>query len=426
LMTDSKISEQNRKMISDFQGFLFSKQSSPKRVAKLTSQLRKVCYAMTELKIDKDFNDLSRQDLVNVVAYWNTKEGIADATKADYRRAIKQFYLWFKDDDKRLYCNDSEVRNEARKFYQYLEKEVKESYKEKQVDPLSIISDAEIDIVIEKGAKTAKEKAFISLLHETGCRAAEFLNLKVGNVILKQNFAEIHIPDGKTGRRTVFVVKSIPYLLSYLDCHAAKQNPNALLWLGENRALMDQPLMYNGAVKLVCRCFERAGFIDIERTVVQLENGKTKTRIIRKEVKKQHNLHWFRHSRATLLAPKMTEAMLCKYMGWTIGSKQVRRYAHLCVKQLEDVFLSIHGLQEKDERTDLPIKCICGIVNPAKQRYCNSCHRPLTMDTVIQDKETVDLEINKTMQFFMEMSKKPEMMKDFQDFLKKKAKNKKA
>jgi len=26
-----------------------------------------------------------------------TKEGIADATKADYRRAIKQFYLWFKD-----------------------------------------------------------------------------------------------------------------------------------------------------------------------------------------------------------------------------------------------------------------------------------------------------------------------------------------
>jgi len=114
----------------------------------------------------------------------------------------------------------------------------------------------------------------------------------------------------------------------------------------------------------------------------------------------------------------MTEAILCKYLGWTIGSKQVRRYAHLCVGQVQEVFLTMHGLHKKDEKKVLPITCLCGRVNPAQQRYCSGCYRPLTMDVVIQDKESVDSEINKTIQFFMEMSKNPGLMKDFQEFAK--------
>ena len=47
-----------------------------------------------------------------------------------------------------------------------------------------------------------------------------------------------------------------------------------------------------------------------------------------------------------LLAPKITESLLCKYMGWRIGSNQVRVYVHLCTKELEDAILQMNGIKK--------------------------------------------------------------------------------
>ncbi len=210
--------------------------------------------------------------------------------------------------------------------------------------------------------------------------------------MIKDNYAEIHVPDGKTGKRLVYATKSIPFLLRYLDVHSFKDNQNSYLWLSDARFNQNAPLLHSGGQKLIDRCFSRAGIV------------------------KKHNWHWFRHSRATILAPKLTEVMLCKYMGWTIGSRQVKTYVHLCNKQLEDVFLAMNGIKPKDEEEDKPVKCICGSLNNPKERYCFRCSKPLNVETVIQDKEVVNSEINKTVQFMMEMAKNPEMMKKFEEF----------
>src|SRR3989338_4874664 len=135
---------------------------------------------------------------------------------------------------------------------------------------------------------------------------------------------------------------------------------------------MWEPLDYRGATKLLLRCFTRAGYVKFE------EFGKADGNIGRRisYQKKKCNPHWFRHSRASLLAPHLPEALLCKYMGWKIGSKQVQTYLHLCPQQLEDAFLKLHGLKEEDEQKGKPQKCGCGIVSDRFARYCLNCGNP--------------------------------------------------
>jgi len=389
----SNISSKNKELITKFHNYLFSTGSGLLRVAKLSSQLRRICP-----KLDKSLDKLGKSDIINLIALYSQDTRLSDATKADYRRVIKQFYKWYRDEDPRLNSADQIIRSETLKFYKFVETEIGTAYKKKQADPNTIISDEDCDLIVEKGCRTAREKAFVAFLHESGCRTGEFLNIKLGDIQIKDNYAEIRV-DGKTGMRQIFIAKSIPHLIRHLDLHPYKNNKQSYLWLSEAQHNFNDPLLHKGSQRLVERCFERA------------------------EIDKKHNLHWFRHSRATILAPKITESMLCKYMGWSIGSRQVRTYSHLSVKQLEDVMLTLNGIKSKEDDIDKPIKCICGTLNNSKERYCYKCFKPLKVETVIQDQEILNSEINKTVQFMMEMSKKPELMEKFEEFRKKYLKN---
>jgi len=382
LLGGSNISPRDKELITKFHNYLFSTGSGTLRVAKLSSQLRRICP-----KLRKDLDDVCKSDIMDLIALYSRDNSLSDATKADYRRTIKQFYRWFKDEDLRLNVIDLTIRSEAQKFYKFLESEVSTAYKKKQADPNTIITDEDCELMIEKGCRTAREKAFVSLLHESGCRTGEFLNIKIGDIQIKDNYAEIMV-DGKTGMRPIFIAKSIPHLIRYLEVHPYKNNKQGYLWLSEAQHNFNDPLLHKGAQRLVDRCFERA------------------------RINKKHNLHWFRHSRATILAPKITESMLCKHLGWSIGSRQIRTYSHLSVKQLEDVMLTLNGIKPKDEEIDNPVKCACGTLNNSKERYCYKCFKPLNVETVIQDQEIVNSEINKTVQFMMEMTKNPEMTKE--------------
>lgn len=395
LLTAAKISKHNKELITQFQNYIFSTGSGELRVAKLSSQLRTTCrWLKHALNIDKDLDQLTKTDLISLISFISRLENRSDDTRQDYKRAIKQFYRWYKEEDPRVFSKVEEDKINAIKLYNYLEKQVSSQPKLKEADPLTVLTEQDIELVVEKGAKTPKEKAFISCLHEFGCRAGEFLRLRLGEVILKENHAEIHIPDGKTGRRVVYAVKSLPYLLRYLDIHAYKDNKHAYLWLSDSNNNLNEPLLHNGAQKLIDRCFERAG------------------------VEKRHNFHWFRHSRATLNAPKMTTPILCKYMGWSLSSKQPRRYIHLCNEQLEDVVLNMHGMKSQEKKEEMPITCSCGALNKPTERYCFKCFRPLRVETVIQDQEIVNTEINDTVKFMLEMAKNPELMKAFEQFKK--------
>ncbi|MFC1704725.1 tyrosine-type recombinase/integrase [Nanoarchaeota archaeon] len=379
----SEISLENKELITRFQNYLFSKgDTGSLRVAKLSSQLRRMCS-----KLSKSLGELYKEDLINLVALYNQDPSLSDSTKTDYRRCLKQFYLWFKEEDKRFEHNDVE----AKKLYKFVEKELKTSFTIKQADPSTIITEEDCSLVIEKGCRTTRERAFVSMLHELGARAGEFLNIKLGDIEVKDSYGVVQL-DGKTGLRKVFITKSLPHLIRHLELHPYKDNKNSYLWLSEANCNRDDPLLHKGAQKLVDRCFNRA------------------------KVEKRHNLHWFRHSRATILAPKLTTPLLCKYMGWSLNSDQIKTYCHLSVKQLEDTFLALNGIKPKEEEQEKLIKCICGTLNNPSERYCYKCCKPLRVETVIQDQELIKGETNKTIEFLMQIAESPQLLEKFKKF----------
>lgn len=386
----ANISQRNKDLIIAFQGYLFSKGSGNIRVAKLSTQMRKIC-----VLIGMDLDVLKREDILQLVAKINQNTKHSEATKGDYRRVVKQFYTFYKDLDQRLESSDKEVFSAANKMYKFVEKEISSSYKRKQIDPSEVITEQDIDLVIRKGCRTPKERAFIKFLHEGGLRIGEMLGIKRKDIIIGEQYGVAHI-NGKTGRRATNFVRSIPYIVQWLDIHPDK-SPEAYVWLSERPNKMYTPLNYTGASKLMRRCFARAG------------------------LKKRNNLHWCRHSRASLLLGKIPEAVVCRYLGWTQGSRQVRTYSHLSNEQTRDAILKFNGLSNKEKEVkNQPKVCSCKAINDFSARYCYRCGKPLSVDILLKDQQIVKDETNKTLKAMVEMFQKPEVLKAFLDF---KAKN---
>ncbi len=385
-LAEDKIEEQSKELIRRYQDALFSKGCGKIRVSKLSSQLRKV-----SALLDKPLDDVDQNDMSILISGINRDQDYAEATKGDYRRCLKQFYAWFEEQDGRLKGNNEQEIQKAQRFYKFLNKEVKASYRKRLIDPSTIITKQDIDTVVSNGCCSIKEKALVKFLHETGVRAGELLNMKIKDIVFSRSYAEV-IVNGKTGMRKIPIVSSIQYLVAWLGVHPRKDDDSAYVWLGENRKIMHMPMQHRGVQKMIDRCFDRA------------------------LIKKKHNLHWFRHSRATLLAPKLPEALLCKYMGWTLGSRQIKTYVHLCTEQLQDAYLMLNNIKPKNENGKESIICGCGSANDSIARYCHTCGRPLNVEIAIQDKEMMKTEMDKSVQLLLEIAKDPELMKAFEEF----------
>ena len=394
LLEKANLREEDNELILRFHDYLFSTNSKDLRVAKLSAQLRKICLWMQELNIQNTLKTLVTADLIKLIAHINRTSNISLATKADYRRCLKQFYKWYQTEDERAYFKDDLIKRETKKFYLYVDKSINISYPIEDIDPSTIISDKDTEILVHKGARSPRDKAFVDMLQETGCRIGEFLNMKIGDIEFGQTHAKVTITHGKTGSRQIFILRSIPNLRRYIATHPERDNAKSYLWISNSPTTKGEPLMQTGATKLLKKAFKRSG------------------------LNKRSNLHWLRHSRATLLAPQLTESVLCKYMGWKTGSKQVRRYVHLCNSQIEDAFLNIHNINKNKSKTKDPIKCICGQINLDSEQYCHNCYRPLKVETAIQEDEIRSTETNKTIELLMEISKDPKLLAMFNEFRK--------
>ena len=377
--------ETNLKLIKNYQNFLLSTGSGKYRIGKLTTQLR----IMLSWKIlNCNLDNVSVQDIMNLIAHINKSGKYTPATKSDYRRCIKQFYRWFKRDDELLYSSEGRKRQ---KFYDFIE-EISISYKKKQIDPTSIITEKDCQLLIDKGSNRLKDKALICFLHESGARAGELLNMRIKDIEIRKNIGVAYL-DGKTGRRTIQFVKSIGLLNNWINNHPFKDKSNAWLWIKErSNSPTNEPLAHRGLYDLVRRSFERAG------------------------LEKKSNPHWMRHSRATLLAGNLTQPLLCKYMGWSLRTRMVETYLHLCSDQLEDAFMRMHNLKQDKELENEFIQCGCGTPNSASERYCAICYRPLRVEDAIIDQQSKNQQINNTVSKMMELMENPELWKKFQDF----------
>lgn len=210
---------------------------------------------------------------------------------------------------------------------------------------------------------TARGRAILAVLYETGFRAQEFCSLNINSVRFEGQVAYIRLPKGanglKTGAREAFIIDSIRYLQQWLEEHPTPAQPDAPLFVSMS-GRKPRARFTNGSLYTFC-----------------IIAGK------RARLPMSTNPHLFRHSAATEKASLgWNETQLRHYFGWTKDSDMPSRYVHLAAKDCERMELARRGLlTTKDEPQPAlrPIICKkCYTTNQPTAAFCENCQLPVS------------------------------------------------
>lgn len=319
--------------------------------------------------VKKPFLEVTSQDIENYFISlrswkkWGKKTGspLKERTIIGKNVALKSFFKW-------LYVREG-IKYEG--DYPELVKDLNTKVPRNEIQPSDLLTPIEVRSMIEACYKQ-RDKAVISVLYESGCRALELCSLKIKDVNIETQAIELSIRVSKTIPRTVILINSYLHLLDYLNVHPYKKDPEAPLFINTSNGQFGRSLLYQGLDSVVRTAKKRAG------------------------IRKRVTLHLFRHSRATELAAKgWTEAQLRKWFGWSVTSGTPTIYVHIGQSDIKKKVFEEHGLlseqesiEELQQRTALePVECqSCGERNPPDAISCH-CGRALTVDAAKEIKQ---------------------------------------
>ena len=215
---------------------------------------------------------------------------------------------------------------------------------------------------LEAHSKDIMDKAMLWLLFESGMRNGEFQKLTIGDVSQTDEGIDVKVPAGKTGERVIVAVEAAKFVNNWLEAHPSKK-PSSPLWVNEH----GESIM-RAAISRRLRLMKD-----------RLNEYRQKEGI--PLFKKSMNPHNFRHSRASELGgePGMTEAILCKYLGWEIGSPMPKTYLHLTPEQVRKAVLRTYGKAKPEEQKKIITSWICPRCKDETsigKSYCGRCGSP--------------------------------------------------
>lgn len=331
------ISETNKKTITKFIEQLVAENLTKDRQAKYIYTLINI-----SRRIDnKDFFKVNKDDVVNLISEIN-RTNFSEWTKRDYRIVIKRIMKYVREQQGKTFQN---------KQYPPEVSWLNVSMKKARIEyPKELLTIDDVKSLSE-GTFNLRDKAFILFLYESGARIGEVLNIKLKDIESDEYGLKIGLM-GKTGSRKIRIIASAPAISLWIKNHPKNDDKESWLFCGINHSTIGGQGEYRYFNKLLVEAAKRVS------------------------LKKPINPHHFRHSRATELAKKLTEAQLCKYMGWEIGSHEAATYVTLSGRDTDDAILSLHGLKKLDDEKDTftPIICPrCGIKNDPGAKFCNGC-----------------------------------------------------
>lgn len=341
---DNELSQHNRDRIFEFQRYCLANGIGKARVLRYLHDLPIIAKLL-----GKDFEGATKESMERVLQEIETSH-YASRTKIDFKVSLKKFYKWLNGGKTCPKCVDW-VKTTEKKNSNKL--------------PEDLLTEEEVKRMIQV-SMNPRDRALISVLWESGCRAGEVLSMRIKHVSFEDRFTRVTL-HGKTGMRRMPLIDSTPYLAEWIENHALKGDPDAPLWIGVGTVGRGEMLSYPSLRKLLR---EAAG---------------------KSKVKKAVNPHNFRHSRATYLANHLKEAQMTQYFGWVQGSDIPSVYVHLSGRDIDDAILEMRGLKPravKGEDTLAPKECPrCGFVNKATGKFCNRCGLALDLKTAQEVEE---------------------------------------
>ncbi len=358
----SKILEQNKAFIFDHEA-----ENKVNGVA-LGTRITKVYVGLRlGLFVKKPFNELTVADVRGFLSQHipRSASNYRDRTRQEYsprtmilhKIHLKSFLKWvfgFKKKDQYPECVEW--------LYTGRPKDVPLT----SLKPQNVLTKTDILKLIEK-SNNSRDAALIHTMYETGCRDGEWRTISFSDLQIDERIAKVEV-NGKTGKRTVYLVKSFPRLRDWLNVHPLKHKPDFPIWVA----------------------FNNYG----ETGIINSGSWRKKLNVIKKRAKIliPVNPHAFRHAAATEDAKNgWNEAMMRKKYGWSSQSNMPSLYIHLANTDIEDKILKEAGLKPKvtiqDKILDFQICPRCNKEWSAGTKFC-VCGNILDITTAIDFEET--------------------------------------
>jgi len=367
---DGRITEKDRDLIKAFI-------SEVKACGSLSSQRAyKISYQLVGMRrYFPEYQTVETSEAFNGIEQLKAEDGYTDVTKADMIKLCKRFLLWLHESGEAADGLNPEKIRKIKARQPTVTKTAEDILSIEQIENLF------------KNVSTTKNRAMVELLYESAGRAGEIATLKWGQVTFYENHASVRL-DGKTGK-----IRQAPLYTSHIALRRWREqypggNPGPDDIIFPSRIGGDEPMSYNGMLKIVRTAAQRAG---IEKSVT---------------------LHTFRHSRITHLLQAGLNESTIKLLAWgDVGSNMLKVYSHLTPGDVENAFNQLYGIKPVEQFSGMaddmaPKQCSrCGMLNPAYGSYCGGCGLALTKDGENELERMMDM-VLKNPDLFLEYAKK--------------------
>lgn len=299
-------------------------------------------------------------------------------TRRDYRQALKLLYTLLEGDE------DGEPPSKVR----WVKTGLKKAERKSPLTSSDMLSIQERIWLIES-ARYLRDKAMIACLCD-GLRPDELLYMRVGDVKVRDGIAWATV-RGYKGERPVDFIFGTPFLLMWMEQHPFGNNPASPMWVHHRAMSEKQYVKYKRLEKIVPEVVTRAE----ERYSLRRERTWA---------------YLLRHSRATDLSKKLSDAEMDEYFGWEKGSSMPQVYVHLSGKNVGNKIKRLHGIEvEDDDEEEYVLKRCpsCKRVNPPNGEKCYYCQESLdgqefTRTDQLLEKLGKDRKLNAKIQKLME------------------------
>ena len=302
--------------------------------------------------------------------FFDSESDKKNATKRINRFVVKHFLNW-------LY--KGETPNELLKTIDSLVPRGRNIKKEEELDPDKILTPQEVEAIV-KCCGTVRDRAILYGLFDSGCRISEWVNIRLDDIQQLDKYWAVNV-DGKTGKRKVFLFRSVGVLKEWLGEHpligGKEKNPFVFVPLAKNGGV-NKPLDKGAISIMIAKAAKIAG----------LDHKKI-------------NPHSFRHVRATEESLAGTSISVAnRLFGWENDSTMFMKYSHIGDKNVEKMLKQRAGLEAKAESKGFvspTIKCPrCGRENERTAKLCASCSWIFHPDLVSEQEElsSVQSQIN--------------------------------
>lgn len=316
--------------------------------------------------LQKDWKEITKDDVEKIVYEIMLKHADESGKEThysyDHKKILKIFVRWMK-----LGSREFSQVGDPPETIKVRMKRVKD-----KIIREDLLTEDDISRLLHVCGENSRDRALIDCHYEGGTRPGEILNILIKHVKFDEYGVNLHV-DGKTGPRTVRLIKSTPTLANWLSMHPFKDNPESPVWINLSKNHYGEQLAYPAASAMFRR---RAKMAHLNKKV---------------------NLNIFRHSEATNSAKFMTESQLRKRHGWTADSKMPGRYVHLVNADVDAAIFEHLGIKtHQNKQSNLPKIChVCEIPNPSESTICCKCGKPLDLETALAKEEQDKSELEK-------------------------------